>query len=80
MRELTPNHRPWLPAESDQFIAWIEEHRSVGEMSFLLHRDTAELEARAAELGVALPREFETRFFFRKSSADPIKPSQSPPG
>ena len=79
MRDLSPKNRPWLAAESEQFTRWIEEHRSIGEMSFLLHRDAAELEARASELGVALPREFETRFFFRKCPSGQIKPPQSPP-
>ena len=44
----------------------------------------ADPKARAAQLEKWIesafePREFETRFFFRKSSTDPVKPSQSPP-
>lgn len=79
MRDLSAKNRPWLPAESEQFTRWVEDHRSIGEMSFLLQRDASELEARASELGITLPREFETRFFFKKHLSDQIKSSPPPP-
>ena len=44
----------------------IGHRRSIGEIAFLLRRTPAALEEKVREIGLQLPREFDTRFFFRK--------------
>ena len=56
----------WSDEEIIRLIQLIDQQRSLQDILGALPRSETEIKAQARELALLLPKEFETRFFFRQ--------------
>jgi len=59
--------RSWDAQETAGFRRLVEDQCLAGEMAYRLGRTVEEIEAKAAELGLRVAREYETTFFVKRS-------------